>query len=497
MRRDLLRASLPVLLPAIPAAAGGPPGWVEFTEETALRLVTADPEVGVLDTQEKDYAWGDLDQDGDTDLVVVRKQPWTTTGGRRNVLLMNEGIAEGHAIDGVLVDRTALHIPDFLDPTNDRDVVLADVDGDGWLDIVTAVTLGGLGQPKGITHPRVYINLGDDAGGDWQGYVFDDVDRVPTFPFEPRFNEVAAGDIDNDGDVDLYFVDHNWGPYNRGGDLEDRLLANDGTGYFTDVTGDVLTPEPTSTFPTAAAMVDMNLDGWNDIVKSDEGLVTIRYNAGDGTFQVPDVAYAGAAYHVSTGHLNNDGMVDLVVTDDGVDRYLLNQGNHPQDMAAFTTHVFPGTTNGFGGESVVADIDGDGFNDVIVTDVDIDAPGCTRVSDMLRNGADPPLVTFTEDHANIPDNMFQGVHDGAVFDLDGDGDMDLVLGRCIGTGVWMQAGSPCPWDLDGSGAVGVPDLLVLLAAWSTDPGGPPDFDGDGSVGTADLLALLANWGPCT
>lgn len=54
----------------------------------------------------------------------------------------------------------------------------------------------------------------------------------------------------------------------------------------------------------------------------------------------------------------------------------------------------------------------------------------------------------------------------------------------------------CPWDLDGSGSVGIIDLLALLAAWGTNPGGPPDFDDDGSVGITDLLTLLANWGPC-
>ena len=54
----------------------------------------------------------------------------------------------------------------------------------------------------------------------------------------------------------------------------------------------------------------------------------------------------------------------------------------------------------------------------------------------------------------------------------------------------------CLWDLDGTGTVGILDLLVLLAAWGSDPGGPPDFDGDGTVGIVDLLALLANWGWC-
>lgn len=54
---------------------------------------------------------------------------------------------------------------------------------------------------------------------------------------------------------------------------------------------------------------------------------------------------------------------------------------------------------------------------------------------------------------------------------------------------------PCA-DLDGDGNVGTADLLELLAAWGTDPGGPPDFDGDGNVGTSDLLYLLSSWGPC-
>ncbi len=54
----------------------------------------------------------------------------------------------------------------------------------------------------------------------------------------------------------------------------------------------------------------------------------------------------------------------------------------------------------------------------------------------------------------------------------------------------------CPADLDGDGSVGILDLLALLAAWGSDPGGPPDFDGDGTVGIFDLLILLASWGLC-
>ena len=54
----------------------------------------------------------------------------------------------------------------------------------------------------------------------------------------------------------------------------------------------------------------------------------------------------------------------------------------------------------------------------------------------------------------------------------------------------------CPWDLDGSGDVGITDFLDLLAAWGPNPGHPADFDDDGFVGITDFLLLLANWGPC-
>ena len=53
----------------------------------------------------------------------------------------------------------------------------------------------------------------------------------------------------------------------------------------------------------------------------------------------------------------------------------------------------------------------------------------------------------------------------------------------------------CLADLDGSGAVGIEDFLMLLEAWG-DLGGPADIDGNGTVGINDFLLLLAAWGPC-
>ena len=63
-------------------------------------------------------------------------------------------------------------------------------------------------------------------------------------------------------------------------------------------------------------------------------------------------------------------------------------------------------------------------------------------------------------------------------------------------------GPPCPWDCDGNddGAVGVTDLLALLAQYDPQSpnnctGGACDYNGDGCVDVVDLLKLLAHYDP--
>ena len=67
--------------------------------------------------------------------------------------------------------RTSPGDQGLLTPTNNRDVVVADFNNDGWLDFATAVTISD-GDPKHISHPRIYMNQGA-PGGNWQGFRFE------------------------------------------------------------------------------------------------------------------------------------------------------------------------------------------------------------------------------------------------------------------------------------------------------------------------------------
>ncbi|MBK7642564.1 MAG: VCBS repeat-containing protein [Planctomycetes bacterium] len=432
--------------------------WVNFTPGTG-RIKDAngaDASYILNDAQEKDFAAGDLNMDGWTDLVVMRKQPYTTGGMYPNYLLMNEG--------GILVDRSAQYASDtdvpgdlgFLTATNDRDVVIADVNLDGWPDVITCTTLGD-GLPHAISHPRVYINKGS-INGVWQGLRFEDA-RMPTFSIAPHFCGVAAGDVNGDGAPDLYFADY--------GNLSDKLLINNGNGFFTD-SGTTLIGAAMldAAFGSAANILDMTGDGWNDIVRSSgvTGLgagpmASIATNDPNNHGHFPTLLYqsnegSGATYHVDAGDLNRDGRPDIITSDDGADSYRYNLGTdglgRPIWGALHFYSFVTGADDGFGGSCHIVDLDGDGWPDTIHADVDVDIGGCGRRAHIYHNlgGAIGGEVVLKEEAGSatgawrgvqgMTANDLTGTFDVATLDLDNDGDLDMVFGRCNGTFVWMN-----------------------------------------------------------
>ena len=217
---------------------------------------------------------------------------------------------------------------------------LADLDGDGDLDayFVQGGKIPG-GAPDAPPN-RLYFNQGDGqflaapepgAAAD-RGYGMG----------------VAAGDYDNDGDIDLYIT--NLGP--------NVLLRNDGSGHFDDVTAS--TGVADDGWGTAAAFLDLDHDGdldlflvnylhWSPATAKECFSPDIRTycgptsgdaqpdrlfrNNGDGTFtDVSMAAGINAAFGSGLGivgaDVNDDGLTDIFVANDGmVNQLWLNQGN--------------------------------------------------------------------------------------------------------------------------------------------------------------------------
>jgi len=275
---------------------------------------------------------------------------------------------------------------------NGSGVALFDYDGDGKLDLYFATCTP---LPLGSTTcspNRLYRNLGENR--------FQDVTETAGVGFRGFCHGAVAGDVDNDGDQDLFLC--NYGP--------NVLYLNNGDGTFKDVSKAAGIDKPN--WSSGGAFLDYDGDGDLDLYVANYGVwefprdaqyctderyqyapgekrvrfycspKTIRpvrhllyRNNGDRTFtDVAEVAGVGRrdgrGFGVVTADLNGDGKTDIYVANDMSPNFVfLNRGDGTfEDATESSGAGFDGHGQMLSGMGVDAeDVDGDGRPELFVT----------------------------------------------------------------------------------------------------------------------------------
>ncbi len=469
--RLILMASLACFLTS-DQVASAQSKWVDFTDDRSRMMFDTD------DGEEKDIAIGDIDNDGDEDVVVVRKKPFSVDGERINLLLINQ--------NGVLVDQTMQHIPTFITvPDNARDVQLFDANNNGWLDMVVANTFGSL--------HRLYVNLGNDKNGNWLGYEDQGSNGEwysPALPTNPQCCGIAVGDVNGDDLPDLFFVDYL-------NELDARLFINNGDYTFSDETTTRLSADvQEQDFGTTAFIDDMNGDGFNDIVSNDSRAfggpgVEIAYNDGSGNFsqtQTFSSTTSPASYMVERADFNNDSRPDLYVVDDGQDYVLFNDSTNANGTINITkVLVSPSIlTSFFNGNIRPGDVDNDGWMDMAVSDVDVDIKGCDRRFCLLRNNGGKNLFDPNNDINPIAWNM-EGSHDTWFMDINCDGNLDMFMATCTNYHMFVNTEPILLGDVNRDGQISLLDVQPFVDVLSNGTcNAQSDINQDGVTNLLDV-----------
>lgn len=190
------------------------------------------------------------------------------------------------------------------------------------------------------------------------------------------------------------------------------------------------------------AIADMNGDGLPDLVSADFQ-VSLFLQTSPGVFGSPIGLYSGGANWVVLGDLNGDGAPDIALTDNVGVKVLFHTGAASATTFQAPVSIFTQTANDqlYGANIVaIADMNGDGANDLVITDPG--PSGCTAptVSVLLQNPASPGTflapVSYPTPGACLAESI-------AVTDVNADGRPDIVIGSESGVTVLLQnASSP-------------------------------------------------------
>ncbi|MCA9525136.1 MAG: IPT/TIG domain-containing protein, partial [Myxococcales bacterium] len=421
-------------------------------------------------------------------LERVSDEEWrvlTPAGDRGPVAVEVRNVdGRGAVLDGAFSYRVYVDETDGnLTPDGDcNDVTVADMDDDGHVDLVTAAgSIGGIGR---LAQPPA-IHYGDGGGG---------FTRVALAPAGNGMN-TTVGDLDADGDLDLFVAN----------------LSSEQSVYFRNDGGRRMTAP--ARFPARAnaydaSFLDVEGDGDLDLLllrngspenNERDGPERLYLNDGAGGLSEASarVEFNPVDVHdhdMAIGDLNGDGLPDAVIVVDNIsaafgssrNRLLLNDGRGRLVGAPSPFNDLPGDWLNV----ALADVDADGDLDVLLPQDYVEGlsrPGTPAIALYLNDGR----AGFRAAHERIRGLPPLPAFEVVPADLDGDGDLDLVVaiyGLLFADGR-IEASRSAILLNDGTATFFESSQAFERGLdIATSDFGPGDFDGDGDL---DLFECAA------
>jgi hypothetical protein len=289
---------------------------------------------------------------------------------------------------------------------------VTDFNADGFLDLVIVNTGGFFSNPI----PQPLVMYANDGAGNF-------TDVTATLGFTGGVRQVAFGDIDNDGDIDIYVPA-------AGAEQPDALFVHD-PGTFTNQAATRL-PAGLSSDAGATRFGDFDNDGDLDLIVADGYLndaappARLYLNDGTGTFAaappgaVPTAKLGLNPDDIDLADVDGDFDLDIYINmHEGDNSLWINNGDATfTDASASLPPLGSGSQFHYG--PVFCDVDGDGDRDLF-----IDNTGGNYTEQLLVNDGSGEFTNATgqiSGNGSADDNLV------SCIDHDGDGDLDFVVG---------------------------------------------------------------------